>query len=689
MSHLRLSLLLSLITLCLAGLFFQPSFAQVRQSAEPLTIDTVEPYQFDFGVGGQLTIIGTGFHDQTVVRLVNYGLLTTTVVNNSSLTAIVPPTLPVGYYVVQLVRGAESAEWDGQLYIRQPASTPNPTLPPTLPPTTAPTEITTATMTPTPSGLTITNVEPARVTQTGGVITLLGQGFTPTSYVRLVNYGALATTFINGTTLTAIVPPAVPLGQYEVQVAREATIASWNGRLAIYDPTTATPIPTNTPAPTPTPSSTPLSPLTLTNVEPAQLDSAKGGPLTIFGSGFIQGTVIRLVGYGILSTTFVNETSLSATVPLGLDGGAYTVEVVRNNDVAAWSGQLQIINPASEQLLITAVEPATLESSRGGAVSILGSGFTQTCVVRLIGYGVLSTTYLNANTLSATIPVGVRGGSYELELVRGEEVTRWGGRVQIDDVATSPLYVSQVEPTRIDRGVGGTITLFGGGFAPGTVARLVGHGILATTVINETTMTAVIPSNLEAGEYPLQLVRGEQTTQWQGALGLFTPATATPSGGSGSGGGSGFNRPNLLVQSSSTGGLLYPGQTFELALNLINVGNKELRNLTLVIDAPTVVIPSDGSNVRVLSDIGKKGSGTDSLSVIIPLIASQSLTKGQHNIKLNFSYSDPNGNSYTSDQLVGISLGEATATPAAAQKPNLILSTYETTGTWRRERCLS
>ena len=52
-----------------------------------------------------------------------------------------------------------------------------------------------------------------------------------------------------------------------------------------------------------------------------------GGRLTVLGGGFYAGSVVRLIGAGVLPTTFVNAATLTADVPPGLDDGNYIIEV--------------------------------------------------------------------------------------------------------------------------------------------------------------------------------------------------------------------------------------------------------------------------------------------------------------------------------------------------------------------------
>ncbi len=71
----------------------------------------------------------------------------------------------------------------------------------------------------------------------------------------------------------------------------------------------------------------PLTQLALIGVEPSTLISEAGGTLSIYGSGFTTATVSRLVGFGLLDTTYVNNTALVAVVPPGVPVGVYDLQV--------------------------------------------------------------------------------------------------------------------------------------------------------------------------------------------------------------------------------------------------------------------------------------------------------------------------------------------------------------------------
>lgn len=191
-----------------------------------------------------------------------------------------------------------------------------------------------------PLAVTVSTVEPSSLPQsTGGTLTVLGTDFTAESYVRMVGYGILQTTFINTTSLTAQVPAGASTGNYQIEVSDGTNSAIWGGTVQITAPAdpTAIPGPTNTPSP---------AGLTVTGVEPAQVNRDTGTTITVFGTGFTADSAVRLVGAGVLQTTYIGPNTLSALIPPDYPPIAYQLQVIRGTDSATWqSGFLTIFVP--------------------------------------------------------------------------------------------------------------------------------------------------------------------------------------------------------------------------------------------------------------------------------------------------------------------------------------------------------
>lgn len=105
------------------------------------------------------------------------------------------------------------------------------------------------------------------------------------------------------------------LGLWQVS-AQESTPPVDSGSLLQESSATFTP----TLAPT-------LAPLVVTGSEPGQAQSGEQIVLSVFGANFTPQTVVRLVGVGLLETTFANPNAVTAIVPSTAPPGTYRIDV--------------------------------------------------------------------------------------------------------------------------------------------------------------------------------------------------------------------------------------------------------------------------------------------------------------------------------------------------------------------------
>ncbi len=94
--------------------------------------------------------------------------------------------------------------------------------------------------------------------------------------------------------------------------------------------------------------------------------------------------------------------------------------------------------PTPVQISVNSTEPGQVTNAQANVLSVLGSNFTESTTVRLVGVGLLQTTFINANALTATIPAGITPGTYTIEVSD-----------PVNGTATSPnlLNVSPPPPT--------------------------------------------------------------------------------------------------------------------------------------------------------------------------------------------------------------------------------------------------
>ncbi|MCB9450238.1 MAG: hypothetical protein H6672_02295 [Anaerolineaceae bacterium] len=188
-----------------------------------------------------------------------------------------------------------------------PAEEETPT--PTIEPTMTPTPLPTPTPTEEPAEIVVRDVQPTALTQgTGGILTITGENFTSSTTATLNGTIALPMVSQTTNTLAVNVGTDVAAGVYQVVVSDPAGgSATATDAVMIAEPT-------------------PQPQLTITQSEPTRITAGQSGTLSLIGGNFTANTTVRLVGYGFLQTTFVNNGALTATLPANLPAGQYTIE---------------------------------------------------------------------------------------------------------------------------------------------------------------------------------------------------------------------------------------------------------------------------------------------------------------------------------------------------------------------------
>jgi hypothetical protein len=351
------------------------------------------------------------------------------------------------------------------------------------------------------------------------------------------------------------------------------------------------------------------------------------------------------------------------------------------------------------QLGLTGVEPGTLVSQNGGTLSIYGSGFTTATVARLVGFGLLDTTYVNDTALTAAVPPGVPAGTYDLEVSEAGTVVSLPAALSI--VAATPvpgptplptpkpttvpgrpiltIRNYSVEPSRVavgrefvvtveiyntgSRAGENTIVSFPGGtFLP---VDETGH-LLWQLHINHTavvTQRMRVPNGLTSGSYNLQI--NLSANDYEGNHYEYPETIAVEVVGAGKG------RPQLVIEAAQTEpAVLGPGDAFSLTLRLANRGSRTATQVVAGAASADLAVPAGGSNVIAIDRIGIDQVVTATL----PLVLGEVAQAGRLNLEVALDCSDYEGGSYTARQGVGLEVNTA-----LADRPQLIVADYRTT----------
>jgi hypothetical protein len=333
------------------------------------TTTSISPAAVDAGnQGGTLVVNGTGFVKTSVVRW-NGANRTTTFVSPTQLNAAI---------LASDVRTAGTA----QVTVFNPApggGTSN-----------AQTFTINGTGNPVP---TTTNLSPASAAAGGAAFTLTvnGTDLISGSVVRW-NGANRTTTFVSSTRLTAAITAAdiATAGTAQVTVFNPAPGGGTSNAQTFTITGVTNPVPATT------------------SINPASVPAGNaGGTLTVTGTGFVSGSVVRWNGAN-RTTTYVSSTQLNAAIPASDVTTAGTAQVtVFNPAPGGGTSNVQtftitgVTNPVPAT---TSINPASVSAGNaGGTLTVTGTGFVSGSVVRWNGAN-RTTTFVSSTQLYAAIP---------------------------------------------------------------------------------------------------------------------------------------------------------------------------------------------------------------------------------------------------------------------------------------------
>lgn len=369
----------------------------------------------------------------------------------------------------------------------------------------------------------------------------------------------------------------------------------------------------------------------ITGVQPNVVSNATSVELVITGTDFEQGAVVIFENFGALNTAFVSSSILRASLPAGLNPGAYTITVVNPDSTSAsLSNAVTIIAATQSGVLPTATvevqtpqtsgsRPLVVIESYNASVNSVSPNQQFDLVIKLRNIGDLP-----ANNLIANFPPGdcvprESGGVLAVtELDPGErkkftQPLTAGYEIWGKVVATVVMQVSYTDP----------------------------NGIPYTETFNMTlpvTTGKVVPT----------------TTP--------TPTPTLPP----------VPRPQLVIPGFSTNVYpLQPGTIFELEIEITNKGNAAAKRVSMILgggsaggqnpsgtpDAGGVsggsgdfsnFAPVSASNVQFLGDLEAGASTRTKASLIV----NASINPGAYPFKISFAYVDDSGRSLVDDQAI-------------------------------------
>ena len=279
---------------------------------------------------------------------------------------------------------------------------------------------------------------------------------------------------------------------------------------------------------------------------------------------------------------------------------------------------------------LISVTPNSVPLGWNGTIVVTGSGFSPSNVLALES-GALPTVFVNATTLSATIPCCITSYAGQYSLIALPTLSSATGSNPLTFTVGTPPIISSLVPSFAT--IGGPsvmVTINGSAFAPGAMAYALDEnangGPVSTTFVSSTTLTAVIPASFlagfaapEPGGILVHNPDGGRTTEVKFLYNPPAPQISGLSPVSAGAGGSGFN---LTV----TGSNFYDKGSF-ITWNgtILNTAYLSPTQLTAAISSPLIASPGTYPIV-VQSYNGDYASTVSSASV--PFVVSPPLITG-------------------------------------------------------------
>jgi hypothetical protein len=303
-----------------------------------------------------------------------------------------------------------------------------------------------------------------------------GTGFAPGAQIAL-NGVPRITTLVDATTVMAVIQTSdvETIGSINIQVINPTPGGGASNTIAL-EVRQRNPLPR------------------LTSVAPDTVDATgEGFQLTIGGSGFIRGTIVRVNGKD-RPTEFTSETALTAQIPAEdiLAGGLLQITVFNSLPGGGTSNPL-VVTVRNPEPRITTLNPTTVVArSVGFDLLVNGSGFSGNSVVRFNGDD-LPTTYISPSQLSAAVPASsiLFTGAVTVQVVNPSPGGGSSNSRSLTIAAPASLITGLTPFQTLSGGPAFTLTVNGEGFIPGAVIRVKGED-RATNRLSANQLTAQI-----------------------------------------------------------------------------------------------------------------------------------------------------------------------------------------------------
>ncbi len=328
----------------------------------------------------------------------------------------------------------------------------------------------------------ITSVTPSTIARgsSNTTITVRGTGFANNAQVRINNTTDIATTFINDTQLTAVVPAS------ELSVSRSINVTVFNPS-PVNQTSSAFQV---TVTDTVTPRITLLDPISV-------VAGAPGFTLTIIGSNFATNAFVRVNGV-VQTTTFIDSTRLTTQISANQVDRAQTLSVTVTNPTGNLTSAAATLTVTSGNVpIIESITPTAVQAGSGSfTLAVTGQNFTQTSIVRFRGTD-RTTTFVDSRHVNSTIPfseIAVEG-TYPVSVFNPPPNGGTSNAVNLIVFSERSPVISSLTPSNFATGTQSPkLTVTGSRFAATTQddVVLVDGTPRVTEFVNSTTLVATL-----------------------------------------------------------------------------------------------------------------------------------------------------------------------------------------------------
>jgi hypothetical protein len=355
---------------------------------------------------------------------------------------------------------------------------------------------------------TVTGISPPSGPTAGSTsVTITGTGFVDGATVTFGGTAGTGVAFVSSTTITATTP-AHTAGAVDVVVTNPDTQAGTLSGGFTY-----------------------IGPPTVSAILPTGGTPAGGTPVTITGTGFVDGATVTFGGTAGTSVAFVSSTTITATTPAHVAGA---VDVVVTNPDTQYgtltSGFMYAAPPT-----VTDIAPVSGPSAGSTSVTITGTGFVDGATVTFGGAAGTSVAFVSSTTITATTPAHAAGA---VDVVVTNPDTQYG-TLTSGFMYTAPPTVTDIAPVSGPSAGSTPVTITGTGFIDGATVTFGGTAGTSVAFVSSTTITAMTPAHAAGA---VDVVVTNPDTQYGTLVNGFTyigPPTVTdisPNGGTPAGG---------------------------------------------------------------------------------------------------------------------------------------------------------